>query len=161
MHSLSKAMLLLACGGTFFSASATDLPSGERYKVNIDLTRVQDDKLPVTIKAPEIKEKEIVYNMPKIVPGTYAIYDFGKFLNEFKAFDKKGKELKTERLDLNRWKIEDAKKLDKITYWVNDTWDTPDKEDIVFEPGGTNIEANENYLINTHGFIGYFDHMKQ
>ncbi|WP_234462530.1 M61 family metallopeptidase [Adhaeribacter terrigena] len=161
MHILSKAMLLLAFSGTFFTASATDLPSGDRYKVNIDLTKVQDDKVPVTIKVPEIKEKEIIYNLPKIVPGTYSIYDFGKFLNEFKAYDKKGRELETERLDLNRWKIEDAKKLDKITYWVNDTWDTPNKEDIVFEPGGTNIEAGENFLINTHGFVGYFDKMKQ
>ena len=160
MQILQKATLLLAFAGTFLTAQATDIPSGERYQVNIDLTRVENDRLPVKIKVPEIKEKEIVYNMPKMVPGTYAIYDFGKFLTEFKALDKKGKPLEVEQLDVNRWKIKDAKKLVEITYWVNDTWDTPEKKDIVFEPGGTNIEANENYLLNTHGFVGYLENMK-
>lgn len=160
MQIFQKAFLTLALTGTFLTANATDIPSGDRYQVNIDLTKVQNDRLPVTIKVPEIKEKEIIYNMPKMVPGTYAIYDFGKFLQDFKAFDKKGKELPVEQLDVNRWKIKDAKKLVEITYWVNDTWDTPDKKDIVFEPGGTNIEANQNYLINTHGFVGYLDNLK-
>ena len=161
MHIFKNVILALSFSCIFYTASATDTPKGERYKVNIDLVRVQDDKVPVTIKVPAIKEKEIVYNIPKIVPGTYSIYDFGKFVEDFKAFDKKGRELKVSKPDVNRWKIEDAKKLDKITYWVNDTWDTPNKEDIVFEPGGTNIEANQNFLINTHGFIGYFDNMKR
>src|SRR5690606_19315207 len=161
MHIFAKALTILVLCGTFLTATATDIPKDGRYKVTIDLTNIKDDRVPVTVLVPEIKEKEIIYNIPKVVPGTYSIYDFGKFLNEFKAYDKKGRELETERLDLNRWKIEDAKKLVKITYWVNDTWDTPNKEDIVFEPGGTNIEADQNFMINPHGFVGYLDGMKQ
>src|SRR5690606_12743670 len=30
----------------------------------------------------------------------------------------------------------------------------------VFEPGGTNIEKDENIVLNNHGFFGYFDGMK-
>ena len=30
--------------------------------------------------------------MPKIVPGTYHIYDFGQYVFDFEAFDKDGKE---------------------------------------------------------------------
>ena len=26
----------------------------------------------------------------------------------------------------------------------------------MFEPGGTNIERNQNYVLNNHGFFGYF-----
>ncbi len=98
--------------------------------------------------------------MPKMVPGTYAIYDFGKFITDFKAFDKKGRALPVEKLDENRWKIKKAKKLDQIPIGSAIPLITPNKEDIVFEPGGTNIEDNQNYLLNTHGFIGYFDDMK-
>ncbi|MGV3540611.1 MAG: peptidase M61, partial [Rufibacter sp.] len=120
---------------------------------------VKNDKLQVTLLTPEFDQDEVIYNLPKIVPGTYAIYDFGKFIDDFTALDKKGRKLEVERLDQNRWKIKKAKKLAKITYLVNDTWDTPKREDIVFEPAATDIEEGKVFLINTHGFFGYFDGM--
>ncbi|RNI29360.1 peptidase M61 [Rufibacter latericius] len=64
-----------------------------------------------------------------------------------------------ERLDQNTWKIKKAKKLARLTYLVDDTWDTPKKEDIVFEPAATDIEEGKVFLINTHGFFGYFSNM--
>ena len=33
------------------------------------------------------------------------------------------------------------------------------KEKIVFEPAGTNIEKDKNFVFNTHGFFGYFKNM--
>jgi predicted metalloprotease with PDZ domain len=162
MHQYPKNILAFSFLFTFlFSFTSLAAEAQNRYRVNIDLTRAKNDQVPVTVMPPEIKEKEIIYNLPKMVPGTYAIYDFGKFIADFQALDKRGKQLEVKRLDENRWQISDARKLDKITYWVNDTWDTPDKKDIVFEPGGTNIEEGKNYLINTHGFVGYFDGQKR
>src|SRR5690606_8726021 len=70
-----------------------------------------------------------------------------------------GKVLYVNRLDDNRWEIHDADKLGKISYWVEDTWDA-EVEELVFEPGGTNIEEGENIVLNNHGFFGYFDDMK-
>ena len=78
---------------------------------------------------------------------------------DFEAFDKDGRALTVNRLDDNRWEIEGAKKLAKVTYWVEDTWDA-NVDQLVFEPGGTNIEENENVVLNNHGFFGYFDGMK-
>jgi predicted metalloprotease with PDZ domain len=95
------------------------------------------------------------------VPGTYANYNFGRFVNDFTARDKKGKVLPVEKLDENSWKIKDAQKLSRITYTVEDTWDTEIEKDFVFEPGGTNIEENTNFVLNTHGFFGYFDDLKR
>ncbi len=43
----------------------------------------------------------------------------------------------------------------KISYFVNDTYDTENTHKI-FSPAGTNIEADKNILVNTHGFVGYF-----
>jgi predicted metalloprotease with PDZ domain len=162
MYNPRKTALTLAAAFTFFfSLNTISAQAQGKYRVNIDLTRTKNDQVPVTVFPPDIKENAIVYNLPKIVPGTYAIYDFGKFVADFQALDKRGKPLGVKQLDDNRWQIADAKKLDKITYWVNDTWDTPDKKDIVFEPGGTNIEEGKNYLLNTHGFVGYFDGLKR
>ncbi|MER2997833.1 peptidase M61 [Pontibacter populi] len=135
--------------------------SDDKYQVTIDLTKVKDDKVQVTVVAPEQKQEELIYNMPKIVPGTYSVSDFGKFVTEFTALDKKGQKLPVQQLDANRWRVKDADDLHSITYWVDDTFDSMRKSDAIFEPGGTNIEPGKNFLLNTFGFVGYFDGMKQ
>src|SRR5690606_36284442 len=127
------------------------------YQFSIDLTQVKNDQLQVKLLPPDVDQDEVEYHMPKMVPVTYAVYDFGKFVTDFAAFDKKGRKLKVQKLDVNRWKIEKAKKLARITYTVDDTWDTPKREDIVLEPAATDIEADKVFLLNTHGFFGYFD----
>ncbi|QHT72165.1 PDZ domain-containing protein [Rhodocytophaga rosea] len=136
-------------------------PVKNLYQFSVDLTRVKNDKITVELVAPEMNKKEVVYYMPKIVPGTYANYNFGRFVSDFTARDKKGKVLPVEKLDENSWKIKDANKLSRISYTVEDTWDTDQEKDFVFEPGGTNIEENTNFVINTHGFFGYFDDLKR
>ena len=159
---MKKIFLLLLVFSTSISAYAKRPPATSKspYQFTIDLTKVQNDRIQVTLKTPKIKASEIIYNMPKMVPGTYSVYNFGKFISDFKAYDKKGRSLAVQQLDQNRWKITKASKLDHITYWADDTFDNTKKEDLVFEPGGTNIEENKNFLLNTHGFIGYFDNLK-
>lgn len=131
------------------------------YKYTVDLTKVSDDKVFVELEAPRIKEKEIKFYMPKIVPGTYAIADYGRMVSELKAYDKKDNLMEVERLDDNTWLIKDAKKLRKITYFVEDTYDSEKPGPDIFWPAGTNIEDNKNFIINNSGFFGYFDGMKK
>ena len=128
-------------------------------KFTLDLTNVQDDKLMVEMTAPQFASDEVIYRMPKMVPGTYSIYDFGRFVSDFKAFDKNDNEVSVEREDINSWKISGAKNIKKITYYIEDTFDSKDTGKFIFEPAGTNI-SKENFVINTHGFFGYFDDMK-
>jgi predicted metalloprotease with PDZ domain len=135
-----------------------------RDKVGIDLIDVKDDKVLVTVKAPKTKSEKITYSIPKIVPGTYSFDNYGKFIEEFKALDTKGSELPVTKSDDNTWSISNAKHLSKITYLVNDTYDTEKVgghggED-VFSPAGTNIDAGKNFMLNTHGFVGYFQDKK-
>ncbi len=131
----------------------------DNYQFYLNLNKVENDKLHVTLKTPEVKANKIIYNIPKIVPGSYDIDNYGQYITEFKAFDKDGKPLDVMRIDKNRWEIDHSQSLSKITYWVEDTWDA-DVEDFVFEPCGTNIEKGENFVLNNHGFFGYFDGMK-
>ena len=82
-----------------------------------------------------------------------------------KAFDNKGTLLEVKKTDENTWTIPGAKKLYKITYLVNDTFDSEKgagfgQEDI-FSPAGTNIEAGTNFMVNMHGFVGYFQDKKE
>ncbi|WP_299758172.1 peptidase M61 [uncultured Pontibacter sp.] len=160
---IQKVTLLLSLGLslTLSGNVAAQQNAANKYSVSVDLTNVQNDRVQVTVQAPAIKQAETVYNMPKIVPGTYSVSDFGKFVTDFKAYTLNGDTLAVQKLDTNRWKISNADKLHRISYWVDDTFDAAKREDVVFEPGGTNIEENKNFLLNTFGFVGYFDGMKQ
>lgn len=164
MMSIKKQILLtlsLVLSLNLAALAAGQETDRQRYNFTVDLTQVKDDKVQVTLMAPKIARDEIIYNMPKIVPGTYSVSDFGRFVSDFNAYDKKGNKLEVSRLDTNRWKINSASRLSKITYWVDDTFDATTRESPIFEPGGTNIEEGKNFLLNTFGFIGYFDDMKQ
>ena len=124
----------------------------------IDLTQVVDDKVPVIIKPDGFKKDTVIYRMPKVIPGTYTISDFGNFIEEFKAFNREGEELEVNHTDENSWVITNATELDKITYLVNDTFDVENSEEIAtpFSPSGTNI-SEDNFVLNFPGFIGYFE----
>jgi len=131
------------------------------YQYTIDLTNVVEDRIYVELVPPDVKEKEITFYFPKIVPGTYSIADYGRYVSDLRVLDKKGKELPVEKVDVNSWKIRNANKMVKITYWVDDTWDTTVEGPEIFWPAGTNIEENENFVINTSGFFGYFEGLKE
>jgi predicted metalloprotease with PDZ domain len=137
--------------------------SKQEMKVGINLIDVKDDKVKVTVQAPKTNSDKITYSIPKIVPGTYSDDNYGKFIEEFKAFDTKGSELSVTKSDDNTWSISNAKNLSKITYLVNDTYDTEKGGGFgtdIFSPAGTNIDAGKNFMINTHGFVGYFQDKK-
>lgn len=137
--------------------------SSQNIKVGIDLIEVKEDKVKVTVLAPKIKSDKITYSIPKIVPGTYSEDNYGKYVDDFKAFDAKGNALIVTKTDDNTWSISNAKSLAKITYLVNDTFDTEKGGGFgtdIFSPAGTNIDAGNNFVINTHGFVGYFQDKK-
>ena len=135
--------------------------SAQEVKVVIDLNQVKDDKLMVTVTPPSIATTDVVFHIPKTVPGTYSADNYGKLIEDLKAFDKSGKELTVTKTDENSWKITNAKTLAKVTYWVNDTYDTETGrgfgKDEIFSPAGTNIDAGKVFMLNNHGFIGYFE----
>ncbi|WP_109852962.1 peptidase M61 [Aquimarina sp. AU58] len=154
---ISIGVLLIGCGT---NTPTNDIATNVPIATAIDLTQVKDDKVPVTINPGRFIQDTVKYRIPKVVQGTYAVSDFGKFVDDFKAFDYQGNEIKTEKEDTNTWLIANAKQLDKISYLVNDTYDIENTDvGTPFSPSGTNIEP-DNYVLNLHGFIGYFDVLK-
>lgn len=153
-------ILFLGCSST---KSVTDVKPVSVIATSIDITKVSNDRLPVVIDPDKITQDVVIYRLPKVVPGTYSISGFGRFIEGFKALDYNGNELSFEKADDNTWVIQNATQLDKIVYLVNDTFDQETTggigEEIPFSPAGTNIEPN-NYVLNLHGFIGYFEHLK-
>lgn len=147
---------VFACG----SALAQDFApfqNEENYQVYMDLKAVTNDELPVQIVPPLLSVDSIEFQMPRIVPGTYDVHNYGRFVQNFKALNSKGEELKVRRLDDNRWMISKASKLYKITYTIEDTYDYEEDTDI-FEPAGTSVEDSV-FLLNNFGFVGYLKGM--
>ncbi|MEN9336447.1 MAG: hypothetical protein RLZZ500_1434 [Bacteroidota bacterium] len=156
--SFATALVIFGCG----SAPKT-VQLRNDVGVHLDLVQVKDDKVKVTISAPAIQEPEIVYHLPKIIPGTYSVDDYGKMIDDFQALDSDGKPLEVNVIDKNSWSIKGAQKLKTLTYFVNDTYDTEKSMRFgegIFSPAGTNILAEKNFMINQHGFIGYFEGKK-
>ena len=156
---LTLSLLVALCGFTVNAQSKSDA-----VVVTIDLNIVKDDKVMVTVTPPKINASEVSYYIPKIVPGTYSEDDYGKYIDNLKAYDAKGKPLSVAKMEDNIWTIKDAKKLSKITYWVNDTYDSEKPNegfsgDNIFSPAGTNILEGKNFMLNMHGFVGYFDNL--
>ncbi len=156
MHKIPIVVLLSIA---WLQGHAQSKEHGYTYIVN--LTQVEHDKLRVTLLTPEIEANEINFYLPKIIPGTYRIADYGRFVSDLNAYDKKGRNLSTQRIDDNTWRISKSRKLKKISYLVEDIFDSSIKENQVYPMAGTNIEDGKNFVINTSGFFGYFEGMKE
>jgi len=123
--------------------------------VNMDLVNVKNDQVMVTVDPGKFTQNQTTFYIPKTVPGTYSIDNYGELIENLKAYDYLGKELLVAKTDENSWLIENATELDKVTYYVNDSFDM-DGEKGIFSPSGTNIEKDKNFMLNLHGFVGYF-----
>lgn len=135
----------------------TTSPKGQGYTVEVDLVNVKDDRIKVIVTPPAgLNTTENRYIIPRSVPGTYSKDDYGRFVEDAKAFALDGKELTVKRDD-NDIIIEGLPA--RIEYFIRDTWDDKDGVD-VFQPTGSNIEKDSNYVLNTHCFIGYFENQK-
>lgn len=143
---------------SFFYIITTNAQSNYRYSV--DLTNVNNDQLTVELITPPITQKNIVFYLPKIVPGTYMNSNYGKYVHDLKAFTKNGSELPVKKSGDNSWEIKNADKLYRISYKVEDTWDSGINNK-VYTMCGTNFEAGKNFVINTPGLFGHFEGMKK
>ncbi|AEH02466.1 peptidase M61 [Lacinutrix sp. 5H-3-7-4] len=159
-------LLLVGCNSTknASSKSNSDLATLNPIETTLDLTKVVDDKAPVVINPGRFTTPTVTYRLPRVVQGTYSVSDFGKYIENFQAIDYNGNALEVTKLDTNTWTIANASNLDKIMYNVNDTFDMEANGggiggEVPFSPAGTNIE-DTNYVLNLHGFIGYFDSLK-
>ncbi len=150
--------ILHSCGSTKVLMTADKMP----IAATLDLNNVTDDKVMVEINPGAFTQETVSFYVPKTVPGTYSTDNYGKYIEDFKALDYDGAELPVSKSDDNTWNISNGTKLDKITYWVNDTYDSEgEQEEAVFSPSGTNILAGENFMLNLHGFVGYFNGLKE
>jgi predicted metalloprotease with PDZ domain len=156
---IKNCFLLFLFSSAFFS-QAQKGKTGNGYQFTIDLVHLHHNQVRVVLKTPGILKENIIFQFPKIIPGMYAIDDFGRYIENVKAFNAKGDSLPVQRIDENSWTIHHADKLNRIVYDVSGSFaDTATKE-VVFEPGGSDIEPDKVFVMNNNCFLGYFADMK-
>lgn len=149
-----------------FTAVTIAQNTQSNIEVAIDLVNIYNDRVMVTAQPAEITAQTVTYQLPRIIPGTYSIADYGKYVDEFSAFDKNGKPMEVKRIDVNTWQITNATQLKKVAYLVNDTYDSETgmafsgSDNTIFSPAGTNILEGKQFMVNMAGFVGYFENQK-
>lgn len=103
----------------------------------------------------KLKLENEIFQFAATAPGTYQTMDIGRFVSDFRAYDKKNRLLEVEQLGVNQFRIDQPKKSVRITYKVAETFDTKVKKNPVYLMAGSSIEEDHT-LINSHTMLGYF-----
>lgn len=120
----------------------------------IDLNDRSNDEFKVTLEIDHLTEENSIYQFASTAPGTYQTMNIGRFVRSFKAFDKKGKEVKVEKLGINQWQLSKPQKVRTIKFNVAEIWDTPVEENTIYKMCGSSLE-DDHTLFNAHCVIGY------
>jgi predicted metalloprotease with PDZ domain len=94
------------------------------------------------------------FSFPRMVPGTYAVYDFGRFVDTL-HFYINGERRVLPRSSTNHWDF--SVRPDSVVYTVSQTWFHKAYNQYVFEPAGTLFDSAECYVFNNHAIFGYWE----
>lgn len=161
MKKYTSLLLLLlfiwSCSPRTGSQLEDDSTAQEPIETSIDLTAMENDQLKVRVDPGDFEQDTVLYRLPRVIPGTYMESNFGSFVEDMTAFYMDGSSAPVNPTDVNTWTLSNAPSVDYLEYNVNDTFDIENTEQATpYSMAGTNI-AEDIYLLNLHGFVGYFE----
>jgi predicted metalloprotease with PDZ domain len=137
--------------------------SGDTLYYTINLNHASEGKIQVKGILPPHVSGQTTWQMPAIVPGTYKIYDFGRFISDWKAVSLDGRSLTVQKDAPNTWMVSSTERI-SVEYTVSQTKGFGEEEDnasferegrSVFYPAGTIFKPREVFLLNTFAAMGY------
>ncbi len=127
-------------------------------KYELDLS-VKNDAFNVTVSNIDLTENDRIFSFVSFAPGVHQPLDFGRFVKLFAAYDKKGNELITNKISINDFRFLEPKKVAKIVYVIDDSFDMSTAHHPIYPMSGTGI-TNDYAIVNSHGVFGYFENHK-
>jgi predicted metalloprotease with PDZ domain len=121
----------------------------------INMTGPSTDTFLIELDVPRLSKSNKIYQFASTAPGAYQVMDIGRFVSDLKAFDKKGNEIRVNKVQVNQFEFASPEKVRKIKYKVAETFDTPVRENPIYAMSGSSLEKS-HALINTHCMLGYF-----
>lgn len=133
------------------------------YRYKVDLNNLENDQIHVQLIVENIpKNQELIFSMPKIVPGIYGAMDFGQYITDFKVTALDGEKLDFEKIDINSWKIDPTSTNFTLNYSVNDVWEEFDFELIPgFYRSAASSFNKDAIIFNNNCVFGYFKGYKK
>lgn len=136
---------------------STPPKGGIVYHYSLDLAKLDQDRLTVTLEIDGLVPENLTFCFPKIVPGIYGAMDFGQYISGLTALNRKGNPLRVQQLDTNCWSIGQAYDLDKITYQVDDSWEEFGRNTTEgFYRSSASTFKDSTFVINANCLFGYF-----
>lgn len=89
----------------------------------VDLQHPAEHHITVTLNPIGYRGKVMTFQMPAWAPGAYSLTHYGRYVQDLRAADKRGKSLHVTRIDDDRWQIEPAQSVASLTYEVLDSHD--------------------------------------
>lgn len=162
---MKRLVYLILFIGVFTTCNEDEAPAGnsgvpdevdlsDAFYYEIDLTDRSDDTFKVRMYVDGLSDANKIYQFPATVPGVYDIFDIGRFVTDFRAFDQAGNELTATNVSTNQWELSDPVATKVIEFEVKETFDTPVSEHPLYRMGGTSIE-NDHVLLNAFDVLGY------
>lgn len=130
--------------------------SDSGYEYTINLNEIDGDELPVELTFHGALTDVSAFCFPKIVPGIYDALNYGKFVSDLEAFDRKGRALKVNRTDINCWDIGGAKSFVIVKYKANDGWENFDFQGIKPYRSSESHFDRSVVILNANAVFGYF-----
>ena len=154
MHRIFYAFLFLLIAGTISGNKV--FASEKKLKLNydVDVTFLEEDSFHVSLSVGGYAKDSAVFQFASTAPGTYQTMDIGRFVGSFAASNAAGIALPVYRLGTNQYVIRNSQTLARITYKVEDSYDTQITESPVYPMSGSNLE-NDNALINGQMVFGF------
>lgn len=148
------AFLLLACSDDNPVYVPVDYVT---YEVN--LNNRSDDRFKVKVLLPQLSAADDIFQFAATAPGLYSVTDIGRFVRDFKAYDRNGRQLTVEMVNTNEYRLGDPANTVWVEYTARDTWDTVNTMNPIPKMAGASLE-NDHALINTYCLFGYPVNMK-
>ena len=150
------ALLLIACS-SYVSLNA----QSDRYRVDIDLQKVVNDRITVMVWPPSINADTATIVFPVTVPGTYEEHFWWRLVENFRAYDINNKLMDVERSADSQFVVRNARTLRYISYELEDSFDDTTGKVDIFAPAGTGWEADSIFVLNHGGTIPYIDGLQK
>lgn len=146
--------VLLACLLISLFISRHPVLGQNALKYQIDLRDHKENQVAVHLTLPTTfaQQSSINFEFPKTIPGTYAAYDYGRFVKNFQAFDSNGNELKVKKKKPNSFIVMEQG-LSNITYTYHSTWEKLTSP-YIFPPAGCSFMP-EDYAVINGGMFAY------
>ncbi len=144
----SSFFIVCSCANSSYAAS--------RLQFTVDLRNTKSHTVHVSVTPMGFHAPVAVYQMPVWAPGAYSVSHYGKYVVNFKAYNKNADLLDVKQLNDDRWQIEQGKSVARIEYDVLDSH--LDTTSLYFAMANMDTSL---FFANGTALFGYFDDDKK